>query len=92
MFSRFIRGMKSDLLKKDLYVKKCSTLDEVTKVAIDLVDNCKIFEEDAAVTRNDKSSMSSETSTAKPVKKTEAAVDYRRRSLTESERSKQFLS
>ena len=37
--SRFIRGLRSDLLKKDLYVKKYSTLDEVTKVSIDLVDN-----------------------------------------------------
>ena len=45
--SRFIRGLRSDLVAKDLYVKKCSTLNEVTKVAIDLVDNCKIFEEDA---------------------------------------------
>ena len=76
--SRFIRGLRSDLLKKDLYVKKCSTLDEVTKISIDLVDNCKIFEEDAIEIGNDrKSSTSSEASIAKPVKRTEAAVDYK---------------
>ena len=64
--SRFIRGLRSDLLKKDLYVKKCLTLDEVTKVAIDLVDNCKIFEEDAMEVGSDKkSSTTSEASTTK---------------------------
>ena len=74
---QFIRGLRSDLLKKDLYVKKCSTLDEVTKGAIDLVDNCKIFEEDAMEIGSDKkSSTTSEASTAKQAKRTEAAVDY----------------
>ena len=52
-------------------------MDEVTKVAIDLVDNCKIFEEDAMEIGSDKkSSTTSESSTAKQAKRTKAAVDY----------------
>ena len=45
--SRFIEGLRSEMLKKDLYMRRCRTLEDVTKIAIDLVDNCKIYEEDS---------------------------------------------
>ena len=42
---KFIEGLRSRMLRKDLYMRGCHTLEEVTKVAIDLVDNCNIYEE-----------------------------------------------
>ena len=74
--SRFIRGLRNDVLKKDLYLKKCVTLDEVTKEAIDMVDNCKIFEDELEKGNDKKSSTSSETSSTKTTKKVEALVNY----------------
>ena len=39
----FIEGIKNEHLKKDLHLKKCITLDEVTKEVVYLVDNCEIY-------------------------------------------------
>ncbi|MCO5585803.1 hypothetical protein L7F22_039737 [Adiantum nelumboides] len=41
----FIEGIKNEHLKKDLHLKKCMTLDEVTREAVYLVDNCQIYGE-----------------------------------------------
>ena len=41
----FIEGIRNEHLKKDLHLKKCETLDEVTREAVYLVDNCKIYGE-----------------------------------------------
>ena len=40
-----IEEIKNEHLKKDLHLKKCVTLDEVTKEVVYLVDNCEIYEE-----------------------------------------------
>ena len=41
----FIEGIKNERLKKDLHLKKCITLEEVTKEVVYLVDNCEIYGE-----------------------------------------------
>ncbi len=73
--SRFIHSLRSDVLKKDLYLKKCVPLDEVTKEAIDMVDNYKFFEDESEKGNDKKSSTSSETSSTK-TKKVKALVTY----------------
>ena len=42
----FIEGIsRNEHLKKDLHLKKCTTLDEATREAVYLVDNCQIYGE-----------------------------------------------
>ena len=79
--SRFIEGLRSEMLKKDLYMRGCRTLEDVTKIAIDLVDNCKIYEEDSSDAYSDKkSTKSTEVPSVKPTPRP-GAVDYQQ--LTE---------
>ena len=69
------------MLKKDLYMRGCRTLEDVTKIAIDLVDNCKIYEEDSSDAYSDqKSTKSTEVPSVKPTPRP-GAVDYQQ--LTE---------
>ena len=56
----FIEGIKNKHLKKDLHLKKCMTLEEVTREAVYLVDNCQIYVE--AFRDSDTMSMDSKTS------------------------------
>ena len=79
--SRFIEGLRSEMLKKDLYMRGCRTLEDVTKIAIDLVDNCKIYEEGRSDAYSDqKSTKSTEVPSVKPTPRP-GAVDYQQ--LTE---------
>ena len=41
----FIEGIRNEHLKKDLHLKKCTTLDEATREVVYLVDNCQIYGE-----------------------------------------------
>ena len=74
--SRFIEGLRSEMLKKDLYMRGCRTLEDVTKIAIDLVDNCKIYEEESSDAYSDqKSTKSTEVPSIKPTPQPRS-VDY----------------
>ena len=73
------------MLKKDLYMRGCQTLEDVTKIAIDLVDICKIYEEDSSDAYSDaysdqKSTKSTKVPSVKPTPRP-GAMDYQQ--LTE---------
>ncbi len=56
------------MLRKDLYMGGCHTLEEVTKVAIDLVDNCNIYEKESGdIYSERKSTRSSEIPSSRQV-------------------------
>ncbi|MCO5583220.1 hypothetical protein L7F22_037128 [Adiantum nelumboides] len=60
--------LKNKTLKKDLHLKACSTFEQVTREALYLMDNCKVYgevNEDANSVASGASSVKSETSTKK---------------------------
>lgn len=65
----FIEGLKNEHLK-DLHLKKCETLDEVTKEAVYLVDNYQIYGEvnkEVGTTLGEVRMTTTDTQTAKSV-------------------------
>ncbi|MCO5575225.1 hypothetical protein L7F22_029023 [Adiantum nelumboides] len=64
----FIEGLRNETLKKDLHLKACSTFEQVTREALYLVDNCKVYGEvnkDTGSIISGASSVKTETSTRK---------------------------